>query len=262
MEKGEDQERRRIEIHKLGAMAAFAEALTCRRRALLGYFGETLDRDCGNCDVCLHPPVRYDGTVDAQKALSAVFRVQERFGLNHVVEVLRGSRSEKVLRSGHDRLSVFGVGQDRGESAWRSIFRQLIHLGLLEQDLARYSVLRLTKASWAVLRGQRRLELSLPPADPGRGGKGRRRNAERGATLALDPDEHLFQELRRLRKRLADEAGIPPYQVFGDVTLREMARFRPQGPEELLGVTGVGQAKLRRYGRAFLEAIRQAQPLA
>ncbi len=260
VEKGEDEERRRIEIHKLGAMAAFAEALTCRRRALLGYFGENRETDCGNCDVCLHPPVRYDGTEDARKALSAVFRVQERFGLNHVVEVLRGSRSEKVLRSGHDRLSVFGVGQDRDENAWRSIFRQLVHLGLLTQDLAHFSVLRLTEASGAVLRGQRRLELSLPPAAPGRGGKGRRRKAERGATLVLDPDEHLFQELRRLRKRLADEAGIPPYQVFGDVTLREMARCRPQSREEMLGITGVGQTKLRRYGRAFLEAIRQSPP--
>ncbi|MEJ2577436.1 MAG: RQC domain-containing protein [Gammaproteobacteria bacterium] len=156
-----NEQQRRIELHKLNAMIAFAESLTCRRRVLLGYFGENCEHDCGNCDLCLDPPQRYDATVDAQKALSCVYRVQQRFGLRHVVDVLRGADTERMRSLGHARLSTFGIGSDKSEQEWTSILRQLIHHGYLVQDIADYSVLKLTPAARPLLRGERRLD--LPP---------------------------------------------------------------------------------------------------
>ncbi|MGD2083604.1 MAG: DNA helicase RecQ, partial [Chromatiales bacterium] len=172
-----DADQRRIEIHKLNAMVALAEAVTCRRRVLLGYFGErpgdaagdaseeTGPDDpwhCGNCDVCLDPPERFDATVDAQKALSCVYRVGQRFGIKHVIDVLRGADTERIRALGHDRLSTYGIGADKSEAEWTSVIRQLIHRGLLEQDIAAYSVLRLTGAARSVLRGEQTLELARP----------------------------------------------------------------------------------------------------
>ncbi len=243
-------EQRRIESHKLNAMIGFAESLTCRRRVLLGYFGEELGEDCGNCDICLDPPERFDGTVLAQKALSCVYRVGERFGLRHVVEVLRGADTERIRRQGHDRLSTYGIGAELSEAEWTSIIRQLIHRGYLMQDVARFSVLRLTASARPLLRGEESLELARPrirekkPALP-------KRAAGLGPAAAA-----LFERLRTVRKRLADEQGVPPYVVFGDVSLVEMAQRRPRAEDELLEITGVGQVKLERYGAAFLEAVR------
>ena len=251
IESGGNSEQNRIELHKLNAMIGCAEALTCRRRVLLGYFGEELTTNCGNCDVCLDPPEQYDATEEAQKALSCVFRVGQRFGIGHVVEVLRGSANERILRLGHDKLSTYGIGKELSAEAWQSLIRQLLHLGYLEQDVASYGVLRLTSAARPLLKGEERLELARPRVKVAPLPK----TGKKGAVSQLTYDEGLFQELRALRKRLADEEQVPPFVIFGDATLVEMAALRPQDAGALLEITGVGKHKLGRYGAAFLEVL-------
>ncbi|MHB8707372.1 MAG: DNA helicase RecQ [Desulfuromonadales bacterium] len=250
IEKGGNPEQKRIELHKLQAMVGFAEAPGCRRRVLLGYFGERLEKDCGNCDICLNPPERFDATVDAQKALSCVFRVGQRFGVGHVVDVLRGARSERIRELGHDRLSTYGIGAEHSAEDWTGLIRQLIHHGYLVQDVARYSVLTLTEAARPLLRGEERLELAKPrlrvKVQPK---KGRTRLGD------FDYDEVLFERLRAVRKRLADAEGVPPFVIFADTTLAEMATVLPTSEEALLGIGGVGKHKLRRFGSEFLDEI-------
>jgi ATP-dependent DNA helicase RecQ len=250
IEKGGNPEQKRIELHKLQAMVGFAEAPGCRRRVLLGYFGERLEKDCGNCDICLNPPERYDATVDAQKALSCVYRTGQRFGIGHVVEVLRGARSERIRELGHDRLSTYGIGAEHSAEAWTGLIRQLIHHGYLVQDVARYSVLTLTAAARPLLRGEERLELARPrlriKAQPKKG---------RPKAGGFDYDEALFERLRAVRKRLADAEGVPPFVIFSDATLAEMAASMPVDEAALLAVSGVGKHKLRRFGSEFLDEI-------
>ncbi len=246
----ENPEQRRIELHKLSAMVGLAESVMCRRRVLLGYFGERVDQDCGNCDLCLDPPECFDATLDAQKALSCVYRTGQRFGLRHVVEVLRGADHERIRALGHHRLSTWGLGRERSEQEWTSILRQLIHRGFLTQDVANYSVLRLTEAARPLLRGEQTLQLAKPRVRA----QTQQRSARGGASIGPD-EETLFEHLRAVRKRIADAQGVPPYIVFGDAALMQMARDRPRSEGELLAVSGVGQHKLERYGRIFLEAI-------
>jgi len=271
IENGENPEQVRIEIHKLNAMIAFAEATTCRRRVLLGYFGETLAEDCGNCDVCLDPPDLYDATIDAQKALSAAYRTGERFGAGHVIDVLRGSATEKVLQWGHEELSVFGVGADRTGDEWTSVLRQLIHRGYLRQDIAAYSALKLTEAARPILRGTEALLLArhrkparnkagtrvrgdVPSSRPGyASGPGAGAGAD--ATGPAVPDADLFEHLREIRRAIAAEQSVPAYVVFADRSLMEMASRKPASEDELLACHGVGAAKLERYGLQFLAAI-------
>jgi ATP-dependent DNA helicase RecQ len=243
-------EQQRIEVHKLNAMVALAESVTCRRRVLLNYFGDRLEQDCGNCDVCQDPPARFDATEAARKALSCVYRVGQRFGIAHVVAVLRGADNERIRVLGHDRLSTYGIGSDRSEQEWTSILRQLIHHGLLVQDIANYSVLKLTDAARPLLRGETSLQLARP-----RIREQVQKKRSRAAAVQGPYDEALFDELRILRKQLADRQGVPPYIVFGDATLVQMARDRPMHEQELLEITGVGQHKLDKYGRDFLDAI-------
>jgi ATP-dependent DNA helicase RecQ len=249
IEGNENPEQRRIELHKLQAMIGLAESLTCRRRVLLGYFGEQLDTDCGNCDVCLNPPATFDASVEAQKALSCVYRVGERFGVKHVVDVLRGADTERIRSLGHDRLSTYGIGADLGDAEWASILRQLIHLGLLVQDVANYSVLKLTAAARPVLRGERTLTLARPRI------KEKRRKPAKAARDLEPADQELFEALRELRKRLADAQGVPPYVIFGDATLIQMSRDKPRTEDDMLEINGVGQVKLERYGAEFLDVI-------
>jgi len=251
VENSDNEQQRRIEIHKLNAMVGFAESVTCRRRVLLGYFGERLDEDCGNCDVCLNPPERFDATEDARKALSCVYRVGQRFGLRHVVDVLRGADTERIRSLGHHRLSTYGIGGDYSDAEWMSLLRQLIHRGFLVQDIADYSVLKLTEAARPLLRGEERLELARPRIVA----RVKKPKAPKAAADRGPYDEALFDALRALRKRLADEQGKPPYVVFGDATLIQMAQRLPTGEDELLEITGVGQAKLARYGEVFINAI-------
>jgi ATP-dependent DNA helicase RecQ len=253
IETGNNEEQKRIELHKLNAMIGFAEALTCRRRVLLGYFGEPLEKDCGNCDVCLHPPERYDATEDVQKALSCVYRVGQRFGAGHVIDVLRGSDKQRIRDLGHDKLTTYGIGKELSRDAWGSLIRQLVHLDYLKQDMANYSVLKLTESARPLLRGEQSLILAKPRVKTTPAKKPGRKKFE-----GLDYDEDLFQALRVLRKRLAEEGKVPPYVIFGDATLVEMAAYRPTDDMALLSINGVGKIKLERYGADFLKVIRSS----
>ncbi|MDX5630147.1 MULTISPECIES: ATP-dependent DNA helicase RecQ [unclassified Brenneria] len=238
-----------IERHKLNAMGAFAEAQTCRRLVLLNYFGEGRQQACGNCDICLDPPKRYDGLVEAQKALSCVYRVGQRFGMGYIVEVLRGANNQRIREFGHDKLPVYGIGRDKSHEHWISVLRQLIHLGLLSQNIALHSALQLTESARPVLRGEVPLQLAVP----------RVINLKPRAsqkTYGGNYDRKLFAKLRKLRKSIADEANVPPYVVFSDATLLEMAELMPITAAELLNINGVGQRKLERFGAPFMSMIR------
>jgi len=250
IENTDNEAQQRVELHKLNAMVALAESLTCRRRVLLGYFGERMEADCGHCDVCEDPPEQFEATVAAQKALSCVYRVGQRFGMRHVIDVLRGSQGERLKELGHDRLSTFGLGTDYSAAEWESILRQLIHRGYLIQDIAQHSVLKLTAAARPLLRSEEALWLARP-----RIATGSSKAQPRAAEADDDHDPELFEYLRALRRDLAEEEGVPPYVVFGDRSLKEMARVRPRTPRELLAVHGVGEHKRDKYGDAFLEAI-------
>jgi len=250
IEKGGNPEQKRIELHKLQAMVGFGEAQTCRRRVLLGYFGARLEEDCGNCDVCLNPPETYDATVDAQKALSCVFRVGQRFGVGHVVDVLRGAQTQRILDLKHDKLSTYGIGSEKVAEAWNSLIRQLIHRGYLVQDVASYSVLKLTEAARPLLRGEEQLVMAKPRI--------RVKTLQKKGKPQVgdfDYDDELFEALRLRRKRLADAEGVPPYVIFGDATLAEMAAKMPTDEAALLAVSGVGKHKLQRFGGEFIDEI-------
>lgn len=254
IENSDNAERVRIELQKLNAMVAYGEALTCRRRALLSYFGDQRDHDCGNCDICTDPPQRFDATVQAQKALSCVYRTGERFGMLHIIEVLRGSKNQRVLDLKHDKLSTWGIGADTPATQWENIIRQLIHLGYLVQDFTRFGVLGLSSSARPVLKGETVVILGKPRDTQETMERGKKRAGGR-----RDYDQALFDRLRALRKRIADESGLPPFVVFSDATLAEMARTIPDNRQELRQVNGVGELKLGKYGDAFLAEIRQYQ---
>ncbi|MFN2366348.1 MAG: DNA helicase RecQ [Desulfurivibrionaceae bacterium] len=254
IEKGRNPDQKRIESHKLNAMVAFAESQSCRRRALLGYFGEPLAEPCGNCDICLNPPELHDVTDEARKALSCVYRVGQRFGIGHVIDVLRGSRNERLLKLGHDRLSTYGIGREQPKEFWAAVLHHLIQDGYLLQDVANYSVLKLTDTARPLLRGEKRLSMARPRV---RTAGAKKKGAK--VTADLSYDEELFEKLRLLRKELADAAAVPPFVVFGDKTLVEMAALLPKDDTELLDIHGVGANKLEKYGADFLKAIREFQ---
>jgi ATP-dependent DNA helicase RecQ len=245
------EDQRRIDAHKLNSMVGFAESLTCRRRVLLGYLGEQLDRDCGNCDVCLDPPETFDASIAARKVLSCVYRVQQRFGIKHVVDVLRGADTDRIRKFGHQGLSTWGIGLEHSHAEWTSIVRQLIHQGYLLQDIADYSVLKLTPRALLLLRGEEEIELAKPRIKE----KPVKKKARKAAVDLGEEDLRLFETLREIRKQLAVDQGVPPYVIFGDASLLEMCRERPSNEEEFLEITGVGQVKLERHGATFLEAI-------
>jgi ATP-dependent DNA helicase RecQ len=232
--------------------------MRCRRQVLLAYFGDTLEEPCGNCDTCLSPAIAFDGTEAARKALSAVYRTGERFGAGHVIDVLMGAETERIASFGHDALSVYGVGKEFGRTEWRSIFRQLTALGLLIVDTGGHGGLHLGPDCRAVLRGERHIEL--------RREEGRRRKsaaeraAKRAGAAGLEDDagmRALFEALRARRATLAKAQGVPPYVIFHDTTLIEIARRQPRSLDELAGITGVGQAKLARYGEIFVGVVRE-----
>jgi len=249
LEQGGNESQKRIESHKLNAMVGFAESLTCRRRVLLGYLGETMVDDCGNCDICLDPPERFDATEAARKVLSCVYRVGQSFGIKHVVDVLRGADNERIRKFDHEQVSTYGIGMEHTQAEWLSIVRQLIHRGYLVQDIATFSVLKLTAPALGVLKNEQGVELARPRIKE----KAKKKPA---IAMELDSDDlRLFEDLRALRKILAKENGVPPYVIFGDASLVEMSRVRPRNEIEFLGINGVGQVKLERHGGAFLEVI-------
>lgn len=253
IEQNQNEKQRRIELHKLNAMIAFAEAQVCRRKVLLNYFGENLSANCGNCDICLNPPETYDATEIARKALSCVYRVEQRFGIMHVVNVLRGAENQRIKNFRHDRLSTYGIGKHLHPEEWYALFRQLIHLGYLEQDLANFSVLKLTERARPLLRGEESLILAKARV---KSPIAKKSKEKKSATEQSD-NENLFQQLRQLRKQLADQAKIPPYIIFNDATLTEMVAKQPTTEAELLKINGVGQHKLKNYGAPFIAMIQK-----
>ena len=251
IEKTNNPEQKRIELHKLNAMVGFAEALSCRRRILLGYFAEDLAEDCGNCDICLTPPELVDVTEDARKALSCVFRVNQRFGMGHVIDVLRGARKERLLQLRHDRLSTYGIGKEQTQEYWGSLLRSLVQQGYLEQDVGNYSVLKLNESAWPLLRGEQPLKMAKPRvrtvAKP---------KKAKYAAGGIDHNPELFEKLRLLRKTLADQAGVPPFVIFNDATLAQMAAHLPSDNASMMRIHGVGFHKLEQYGPPFLAEIK------
>ncbi|MFA0115984.1 ATP-dependent DNA helicase RecQ [Vibrio sp. 10N.261.46.E11] len=251
LDEKEEGPQKQVEMHKLNAMSAFAEAQTCRRQVLLNYFGEYREKQCGNCDICLDPPKHFDATQEAQKALSCVYRVNQSFGMGYVVEVMRGMQNIRVRDNGHDKLSTYGIGRDHSHDYWISIFRQLIHKGLLFQNITRNSTLQLTEEARPLLRGEMSLELAVPRLDTAV------RNAKSDKLSSKNYDKKLFAKLRKLRKSIADEDSLPPYVVFSDATLIDMAEVLPTSYGEMLAVNGVGQRKLDKYADPFLDLIQE-----
>ena len=259
-----DDAHKRVAGAKLDAMLALAESVECRRVQLLRYFGET-SGPCGNCDTCLDPPQRWDGTEAARKLLSCIYRIRQAsgfgFGAQHVIAVLRGERSEKVLARGHESLTTFGIGADLDAAAWRTVLRQLIAQGFVDVDHARQQVLTLTEASRAVLKGERSVWLRRDPA-PLAGTRSRRGRTSGGSAAGsagegLDADALArFERLRAWRRDTAKAAGVPPYVIFHDATLRAIAVLAPDSLGALGEVSGVGETKRARYGEGLLAALR------
>ncbi len=247
-----DQGRKHVERHKLDAMLAYCELASCRRIHLLRYFGETSAASCGNCDTCANPPATYDATRHARMALSAVYRTGQRFGAGYIIEHLRGAPSDRACATGHDKLSTFGVGQEWATGQWRSLLRQLIALGYLQVDSARFGGLKLGGDCRSLLRGEIILQLRVD-----RGAKQARPRARSKKDLppVAREDEALWQALRGLRRQLAREQDVPPYVIFHDATLREMLNRRPTAIDELADISGIGEKKRAAYGAAFIELI-------
>jgi ATP-dependent DNA helicase RecQ len=247
------EEHKRVERHKLDALLGWCEATTCRRQPLLEYFGEYHTEPCGNCDNCLEPPATWDATEDAQKLLSCVYRTGQRFGAAHVIDVLRGVDNDKVRQHQHAELSTFGIGSAHSVLHWRSVLRQLMVRGVLVADVERFGALRLEADARALLRGETSLFLR---EDIAVARTPKRKAASASVEVPLDDeDQALWERLRTVRKRLADADGVPPYVIFHDRTLKEMASRRPTSLSAMLTITGVGQAKLERYGADFLEVL-------
>lgn len=256
LEKPESPQRQ-IEQHKLEAIGEFAESQTCRRLVLLNYFGEHRQTPCGNCDICLDPPKKYDGLIDAQKVMSTIYRVGQCFGVHYVIGVLRGMQNQKIKDNQHDQLSVYGIGKDKSKEYWQSVIRQLIHLGLIQQVMNQFhSVLQLTENARPILRGEQPLQLATPRISSIMTAQ----TAQKSAVQNYDKD--LFARLRFLRKQIADKENIPPYIVFNDATLQEMAQYQPTTKREMLQINGVGATKLERFGQAFLHIIQEHKSLS
>jgi ATP-dependent DNA helicase RecQ len=249
-------ERKRIDRQRLNALIALCEAPRCRRQTLLAYFGET-SQPCGNCDLCIEGVTVFDGTIEAQKAMSAIIRTGERFGTEHLVSLLRGDATDAILRYRHEALPTFGVGNDRKPTEWRSIFRQIYAAGLISLDIAQHGRWTVTESGWRVLRGQDRIELRTDVLAAGKAA--RRKQKQAGASPAGDRpvDQVLLSALKALRTKLARQQQVPAYVIFPDRTLIDMAVRRPASLDEMLQVDGIGQVKLERYGAVFFDVVQK-----
>ena len=241
---------KRHEHQRLEAMLGLCEVTHCRRQALLHYFGENLEQPCGNCDTCLNPPQTFDATEASQKALSCVFRTGQRFGVNHLVDVLTGNRSDKVAAAGHDHVSTWNIGGEFSASQWRAIYRQLVARGLLAVDADGYGALKLTETCRPYLRGEVPLHLRKDAAKSAE-------RTRRSKPQVAEADRQLWEALRARRKQLAEEEGVPPYVIFHDATLMDMLALRPRDRYEMAAVSGVGDRKLEAYGDAFLTVLEE-----
>ncbi|GAV20452.1 ATP-dependent DNA helicase RecQ [Mariprofundus micogutta] len=244
IENVENIDQRRVEVHKLNSMVAFSEALTCRRRVLLGYFGEGLEKPCGNCDICLDPPATYDATEFAQVALQCVREVKGHFGMGYIVDVLRGSTNARIRENKHDKLKTHGAGSDLNADEWTSILRQLVHHGYFIQDVSKRAAMLATKKAEHIGIGDPIILAKYQP--------GIRRQFKR---LSTQRDEPLFKKLVTLREKIAEKEDVPPHVVFSDVTLTELAQRKPTDESSLNSISGVGQHKLEAYGAAFIQVI-------
>ena len=249
-------DRKRVERLKLDSLLGYAEATRCRRQLLLEAFAEVYPEPCGNCDNCLVPPKTWDATMASQKAMSCIYRSGQRYGAGHLIEILRGEAGERVRDLGHDKLSVFGVGADMDATQWRSVFRQLLAAGLVEADPEGFGTLRLSKDSGPVLKSERKVWLR-EDARPSKGKRNSRPSpAVAGGSLGIEEIEMpLWNELRRVRAELAKAHGVPAYVIFHDATLLAMLRALPENEDELGSISGVGENKLKRYGKDFLAVL-------
>lgn len=245
------EQRKRMERQKLDALLGLAETAGCRRQVLLSYFGDRCE-PCGNCDTCAEPPTLFDGTIAAQKALSCIYRTGERFGQAYIADVLLGVGNERIAGFGHDRISTFGIGTEHDNRTWRAILRQLIALRLIDVDLAGHGGLSIAPAGRDFLRDKPTLMLRAPRPPRARRGKVARSAVQSAVSEA---DRALFTALRQKRLEIARAQNVPPYVIFHDRTLLELAAARPASRSEMAGVPGVGEAKLDRYGPAFLSVI-------
>ena len=242
---------KRVEHQKLEAMLGLCELVSCRRNALLNYFDEVAAKPCGNCDNCLNPPQNWDATKSCQMALSCVYRTDQRFGVNYIVDILLGKNDERIKRNGHERISTFGIGIEFSVVEWRVIMRQLIAMGFLEIDMERHGALRLTEKCRPLLRGEQTLQLRKIQ-------KEQKQKSTKASKQAIRPqDQILWEALRALRFSLAEKAGMPPYVIFHDATLKEMLKLRPTTSIEMSGISGVGEKKLAQYGQLFIEEIKK-----
>lgn len=248
IEEKTDLKEQKIAEQQMRQIISYAEATDCRHRILLRYFGEDFPDSCGdNCDNCRHPKPVEDWTIEAMKFLSCVARTKERFGMTYIIEVLRGSKNKKVLEREHDKLSTYGIGKDKTADEWKMLSRSLVHQGLLDESNDGYSILTLNKRSWEVMKQKRKVKIALETE----------KKIEKTMVVLPEEVEGLFQELRQLRKQLANNQGVPPYQIFPDTTLREMSQIRPQTLDELIDINGVGTRKRDSYGKEFVQAIRK-----
>ncbi|WP_333983271.1 DNA helicase RecQ [Ectopseudomonas khazarica] len=246
-----DERHKRIEQHKLDAMLALCEETRCRRQALLAYFDEVLEQPCGHCDNCIDGVETWDATEPARQALSAVYRSGQRYGVGHLVDILLGRDNEKIRASGHQHLAVFGVGKGFSEVEWRTLFRQLVARGLADVDLEGFGGLRLDESCRPLLRGEVTLQLRREPK-PAQAVKA---SSSAASQLVQGHEREMWEALRSLRRKLAEEHSVPPYVIFPDATLLEMLRSQPGSLSEMAEVSGVGARKLERYGQAFLEVL-------
>lgn len=246
IEQKSDEQEQNIARQQLRQVLDYAESTVCRRQIQLSYFGEAFPGQCDRCDNCRHPKPTEDWTIEAQKFLSCVARCRERFGMTHVIDVLRGSQKKRILELQHDQLSTYGIGKDRSPEEWKLLGRSLLHQGLVEETTDGFPVLKLNAASWQVLRQQLTVQIAVPETLK----DSRTDSAETAAEAA-----GLLTQLRSLRKRLADQQGIPPYIVFTESTLREMAQRMPRSLTQFGRISGVGSRKLSQYGEVFVEAI-------
>jgi ATP-dependent DNA helicase RecQ len=259
-EKQIDDERRRIEHARFGRLTMLCEAASCRRQVLLGCFDER-SQPCGRCDICRGDVALYDGTVDAQMVLSAVYRTGQRFGAGYLSDVLTGVRSDTILRNGHDQVKTFGVGAAKTKQAWSSVIRQLYAADALATASEEHGGFKLTATGDAILRGQQTVKLRLDPPSAKGGGKSTQKGGKGAASAPEGLDEAdlaLFQALRRKRLEIAKDEGVAAYVVFADKTLIDMTRRRPLTMPDMAAIHGVGGRKLERYGEAFLAVIQNA----